>query len=72
MPDLGLLRGAITLVTLATFIGICWWAYRPANRERFEEDGMLAFGDEKPRTGQNSNRQDTENSSKESTEESES
>jgi len=48
MPDLGLLRGLITLLTLFTFIGICWWAYRPANRVRFEEDGWLAFGDEEP------------------------
>ena len=48
MPDLGFLRGAITLVTLLTFLGICWWAYRPENRDRFEEDGLLAFGDEDP------------------------
>ena len=48
MPDLGVLRGLITLLTLATFIGICWWAYRPGNRVRFEEDGWLAFGDEEP------------------------
>ena len=46
MPDLGLLRGVITLLTLLTFIGICWWAYRPENRTRFEEDGWLAFDDE--------------------------
>lgn len=46
MLDMGLLRGAITLVTLATFIGICWWAYRPENRDRFEADGMLAFADD--------------------------
>jgi cytochrome c oxidase cbb3-type subunit 4 len=46
MLDMGLLRGGITLVTLATFIGICWWAYRPANRDRFEADGLMAFTDE--------------------------
>jgi cytochrome c oxidase cbb3-type subunit 4 len=48
MPDLGLLRGLITVLTLSTFIGICCWAYRPANRVRFEEDGWLAFDDEEP------------------------
>ncbi|HHK42613.1 MAG TPA: cbb3-type cytochrome c oxidase subunit 3 [Planctomycetaceae bacterium] len=48
MPDLGTLRGVITLLTLVTFLGICWWAYRPGNRERFEEDGWLAFDDEGP------------------------
>lgn len=46
MPEMGLLRGMITLVTLLTFLGICWWAYRPENRTRFEEDGMLAFGED--------------------------
>ena len=35
MEDLGLLRGLITLLTLATFLGICWWAYRGDNRARF-------------------------------------
>jgi len=49
MPDLGLLRGAITIVTLLTFGGICWWAYRPENRERFEDDGLLAFGEDEAR-----------------------
>jgi cytochrome c oxidase cbb3-type subunit 4 len=56
MPDLGLLRGAITLLTLLTFIGICWWAYRPGNRARFEEDGMLAFGEEEPPSEDESDR----------------
>ncbi len=51
MPDLGFLRGLITILTLSTFIGICWWAYRPGNRARFEEDGWLAFGDEEPVRG---------------------
>ncbi len=50
MPDLGTLRGLITLLTLATFVGICWWAYRPGNRVRFEEDGRLAFADDEPQT----------------------
>lgn len=48
MPDLGFARGVITVVTLATFLGICWWAYRADNRERFEQDGRLAFDDEEP------------------------
>jgi cytochrome c oxidase cbb3-type subunit 4 len=43
MSDLGQLRGLITVVTLLTFLGICWWAYRPSNRGRFEEDARLAF-----------------------------
>ena len=46
MTDLGLMRGVIALITLLTFVGICWWAYRPANRSRFEEDALLAFADD--------------------------
>lgn len=43
MIDEGLVRGLIALVSLATFIGICWWAYRPESRERFEQDALLVF-----------------------------
>jgi cytochrome c oxidase cbb3-type subunit 4 len=46
MLDLGLVRGLIALITLATFLGICWWAYRPKNRSRFKEDALLVFDDE--------------------------
>ena len=43
--ELGLIRGALTVMTLACFLGICWWAYRPGNQSRFEEDGWMAFDD---------------------------
>jgi cytochrome c oxidase cbb3-type subunit 4 len=43
MLDLGLVRGMITVLTLLTFVGICWWAYRPSSRQRFEEDAWLPF-----------------------------
>lgn len=46
MSELGLLRGLITLVTLMTFLAICWWAYRPSNRGRFAEDAWMAFDDD--------------------------
>jgi cbb3-type cytochrome oxidase subunit 3 len=42
----GFMRGTIMLVTFSTFLGICFWAYRPANRTRFEDDGLLAFEDD--------------------------
>lgn len=45
MPELGFVRGIITVLTLLSFLGICWWAYRPGSRARFEEDGLLAFDD---------------------------
>ena len=44
--DEGTLRGAITVVTILTFLGICWWAYRGGNRERFEQDARLPFADD--------------------------
>ena len=31
---------------MATFIGICWWAYHAKNRDRFEQDALLPFADE--------------------------
>jgi len=43
--EMGFLRGLITVLTLVAFLGICWWAYRPANKRRFEEDAMLPFDD---------------------------
>jgi cytochrome c oxidase cbb3-type subunit 4 len=46
MSDSGLLRGLITLVTLLTFLGICWWAYRPSNRTRFDEDAWMVFDED--------------------------
>ena len=44
--DMGLVRGVIAVTSLATFLGICWWAYRPGNRGRFEADGRLVFESE--------------------------
>jgi len=44
--DMGTLRGLITLVTMLTFLGICWWAYRGRNRGRFEADARLPFEDD--------------------------
>ena len=44
--DMGWLRGIIAVMTLLTFLGICWWAYRPRNRERFKDDALLAFDPE--------------------------
>jgi cytochrome c oxidase cbb3-type subunit 4 len=44
--DLGVARGLITVATFGAFLGICWWAYRAANRERFERDAQLPFAGE--------------------------
>ncbi|ACE83700.1 CcoQ/FixQ family Cbb3-type cytochrome c oxidase assembly chaperone [Cellvibrio japonicus] len=41
--------GAIStvLVTLA-FFGVCFWAFSPRLKKRFEEDANLPFADEPP------------------------
>lgn len=44
--DPGLLRGVGDLVLMIAFVALCVWAYSPAQRARFEEDGRLPFQDE--------------------------
>ena len=41
--DINLLRGLVTLAVIAAFLGIVWWAYRPAHKARFERDALLPF-----------------------------
>ncbi len=43
--DVNVLRGIITAVSLACFIGIVWWAYSPRNKKRFEQDARLPLDD---------------------------
>jgi cytochrome c oxidase cbb3-type subunit 4 len=38
-----LVRGLITALSLACFVGIVIWAYSPGNRARFEQDARLPF-----------------------------
>jgi cytochrome c oxidase cbb3-type subunit 4 len=28
------------------FLGIVWWAYRPRNKDRFQDDAMIPFRDD--------------------------
>ena len=39
------LRGLITAVSLACFVGIVFWAYSPRNKSRFEDDGRIPLDD---------------------------
>ena len=41
--DINLLRSLVTLAAFAAFVGIVWWAYGPARKERFERDAQLPF-----------------------------
>ena len=44
--DINDLRGISTLFVLIAFLGICWWAYSPSRKQRFNEDANLPFADE--------------------------
>ncbi len=41
--NVDLVRGVITALSLACFVGILIWAYSPRNRARFEQDARLPF-----------------------------
>jgi cytochrome c oxidase cbb3-type subunit 4 len=43
--DVNLLRGLITAVSLACFVGIVLWAYAPRNKARFDQDARLPMDD---------------------------
>jgi cytochrome c oxidase cbb3-type subunit 4 len=43
MMDINLIRIAVMLAAFAAFLGIVWWAYAPARKQRFEEDALLLF-----------------------------
>ncbi len=39
-------RQAWVIWMILLFLGIVFWAFRPKNKRRFEEDGMIPFKDE--------------------------
>ncbi|HMM73953.1 MAG TPA: CcoQ/FixQ family Cbb3-type cytochrome c oxidase assembly chaperone [Rhodocyclaceae bacterium] len=46
--DSGTLSGIVTIVFIVVFVGIVWWAYSHANKERFEDAGRLPFAEDEP------------------------
>jgi cytochrome c oxidase cbb3-type subunit 4 len=44
--DVNTLRSAVTVVSLAIFVGICVWAWSRTNRARFEDAAGLPFDSE--------------------------
>jgi len=44
--DINTLRSFSPVLVLLAFIGICWWAFSPKRRKRFEEAANLPFADE--------------------------
>lgn len=39
--DYALMHSIATVAAMIAFAAVCWWAYRPGNRARFEADGRL-------------------------------
>jgi cytochrome c oxidase cbb3-type subunit 4 len=44
--DMNNLRSVVTLFSFALFGVIAAWAWRPANRARFDDDALLPFADD--------------------------
>jgi len=42
----GFLRQFWGLWLMLLFLGIVWWAYRPGNKRRFEDDAMIPLRDD--------------------------
>ena len=37
--DINLIRSLVTVAAFAAFLGIVWWAYSPARKQRLEDAG---------------------------------
>ncbi|MBB3062957.1 MULTISPECIES: cbb3-type cytochrome oxidase subunit 3 [Microbulbifer] len=44
--DINTLRVIGVVLGALAFLGICWWAFSPKRKKRFEEDAKLPFADE--------------------------
>lgn len=49
--DINLIRALVTLLSMAVFVGIAVWAFRPRNRKRFEQDAQIPFENDGPEGG---------------------
>lgn len=48
--DAGTLGAISTVLVMLAFFGVCWWAFSPKRKKRFEEDANLPFADEPKNT----------------------
>jgi len=44
--DIDILRQIGVVLGSIAFLAICWWAFSPKRKKRFEEDAKLPFADE--------------------------
>lgn len=47
--DINTLRGLSSVFVMLAFAGICWWAFSPKRRKKFDEAANLPFADEPPK-----------------------
>ncbi|MFO1390237.1 cbb3-type cytochrome oxidase subunit 3 [Cellvibrio sp.] len=45
--DVGTLGAISTVLVTIAFFGVCFWAFSPKLKKRFEDDANLPFADEK-------------------------
>lgn len=55
--DTGTLGAISTVLVTIAFFGVCFWAFSPKLKKRFEEDAKLPFADDEPNTKQPDNQQ---------------
>ena len=41
--DIDIIRSAVTVLSLAAYLGIVVWAYVPGRRARFDRDALIPF-----------------------------
>ncbi len=44
--DINILRQISVVLGAVAFLAVCWWAFSPKRKQRFEEDARLPFADE--------------------------
>ena len=43
---LSFLQGISTIFVMLAFAGVCWWAFSPKRKKKFEDAANLPFADE--------------------------
>ena len=46
--DINLIRTLVTVLALAAFLGIVWWAYSDRRKQTYDEAAMLPLDDDSP------------------------
>lgn len=44
--DINTLRGLSTVFVMIAFLGVCWWAFAPRRKKRFDDAANLPFADD--------------------------